>query len=122
MKAMTLAVMAIAGLLATASCTVALAQREGVIAGAGTIPCGEYLEDRKQNRHGDYYASWAVGFLAAYNMFGTKPQIEIPQRDTIHAYLEKHCRDNPLDRVVRGVIGLIGELGGWRAPFLEKGT
>jgi len=120
MKAATLVVTTVVGLVAMANSPSALAQRGGVGAGAGTIQCGEYLEDRKQNRYGDFYYSWVLGYLSAYNFFASHPQVEIPAPATIHAFLEKHCRDHPLDRLFQGVNSLLAELGGWRAPYLKQ--
>lgn len=106
----------IVALLIAAFSASALAQRPGLIIGAGAFTCGEYLEDRKHNRHNDHYSDWVVGYLSAYNAFSAHPQIDIPKQVTIHAYLEKHCRDYPLHYVVQAVNALIGELGGVRPP------
>lgn len=106
----------IVALLLSVFSTVALAQRGGYIYGAGMNTCGEYLEHRKQSLYTDYYSSWVHGYLSSYNMFASHPQVDIPKRETIHAYLEKHCRDKPLDHLVTATTALLADLGGWHPP------
>ena len=42
------------------------------------------------------------------------PTPSIPASETILAYLDKHCRVNPLDRLVTGAGSLVKEVGGTR--------
>lgn len=93
----------------------ALAQRVGAIHGAGSTDCGDYLEDRAKGNGGldATYFSWALGYMSAYNIYSQYPQISpLPGSSTILAYLDKHCRDQPLTLVATGVIYMIGDLGG----------
>ena len=98
------------------------AQRLAEYHGAGNMKCGEYLEDRGLNRSVSDVVQWANGYLAAYNFFAAHPQTkEVPSDSTILAYLDKHCRDNPLHRVAQGLNSLIGDLGGWRPKLKRSG-
>ena len=90
------------------------AQRPGgiYIYPPGSNGCGDYLEDRKNSANDDFYAAWAWGFLSAYNTFGTEPQVRGRlSKGTILAYLDKHCRNEPLSNVMSGVGKLAKELG-----------
>ena len=88
------------------------AQRVGGAYPPGTNTCGDYLEYRKDSSGDSRYADWAWGFLSAYNLFGTKPQVQgSVSRGTILAYLDKYCRDEPLSHVITGVSKLARELG-----------
>ena len=90
------------------------AQRKTTFSGAGTTSCGQYLQDRKTDSRFDYqYTQWVSGYFSAYNFFSTYPQIERQSAETVLAYLDKHCRDNPLHLVIQGVDAMVGELGGW---------
>ena len=92
-----------------------MAQRVGMVNGAGLVGCGEFLEDRKSDRFKQYYTQWVQGYLSAYNLFSSHPQIaRIPDEATIDAYLQKHCRDNPLASVINATAFLIGDLGGFK--------
>jgi hypothetical protein len=93
------------------------AQSPVQVAGEGIIECGVYLKARRENNETQSYihASWVRGFISGYNI-GTsgRPVVKIPGSDTVLAYLDKHCRDNPLDSLVMGAIALVKEAGGTR--------
>lgn len=90
------------------------AQRVANARGLGLVGCGEFLEDRKSNAYQQSYAQWVTGFLSGYNLYSVQPKLtRLPDEATIGAYLEKHCRDNPLDTLMPAAMGLIKELGGF---------
>ena len=94
----------------------AIAQRESEVGGAGTVSCGVYLQDRRtDNRIDIQYVQWFWGYVSAYNFFSQHAQISRTRisGETILAYLDKYCRDNPLQFVVEGGDAMIAELGGW---------
>ncbi len=83
--------------------------------------CGAYLEYRRNNSVNDpqlyVISQWVWGYMSAYNLLTTPAIEQLPDELTIHAYLEKHCREHPLDKVVSGTVAMIRELGGdptWR--------
>ena len=97
--------------------SIASAQRAAEFTGAGIVSCGVYLEDRKTDqRYNQQYTQWSSGYVSAYNIFSTYPQISQNRisPETTLAYLDKYCRDNPLKFVIDGVDSLIAELGGYR--------
>lgn len=99
----------------------AWAQRAATIRGAGNVGCGQFLEDRRQDRYKQYYTEWIAGFLSGYNIYSNQVVLQkIPDEATIDAYLQKHCRENPLDSVVRAAVFLIRDLGGYSPPSLGK--
>lgn len=90
-----------------------LAQRVAHLGGAANIGCGEYLQDRKEDRYAQFYSQWVLGFIAGYNFYASQPQTSsTPKEATVHAYLEKYCRENPLKDVGLGAMTLITDLGG----------
>jgi hypothetical protein len=84
--------------------------------GAGTTSCGTYIEWRNS---GDkprvtQVVQWTWGYLHGYNAFTLSATIVPPELDTVAAYLEKYCRDNPLEFVADSIPNLISDLGGSR--------
>lgn len=86
------------------------------VAGAGTISCGKYLDDeRNQNDPLVMLSvSWVQGFLSGENMTWTvaakKPMVILPDYQTIRAYEDKYCKDHPLDSPLDGAIALFNDL------------
>ena len=95
------------------------AQRLAQLSGAGTVGCGTYLENRRLETPPEWATSWVWGYISAYNFFSSYQQISAPDRSTLLAYLDKFCRDHPLDPLAVGTNRLIGDLGGWR-PKAQK--
>lgn len=99
----------------------AVAQRQGVAKGAGMDVCDRIMADMKENHVDSAYTQWIAGYLSAYNLFGDKQQIEeIPDEASLDAYLQKYCREYPLDKVIWASMSLINELGGYRPPYMKK--
>lgn len=99
----------------------ASSQRVAQMVGAGGVGCGPYLADRKADRYAQFYSQWVQGYLFGYDYFSTQPKLsKIPDEDTIHAFLEKHCREHPLDYIATATNYLISDLGGWTAPSIKK--
>lgn len=84
------------------------------LSGAGTASCGEYLEHTANKQMSNAFLSWAQGFLSGMNMAdvigGKKNFALLPDAPTIKAYLDKYCRDNPLNSPVEGSLSLYKEL------------
>jgi hypothetical protein len=56
---------------------------------------------------------WAWGYLSRYNRESPVKRVDIPSSsDTIQLYLEKFCREHPLQGVALGVESLLTDLGG----------
>ena len=103
----------------------ALEQRVVHIIGAGTISCGTYIKYREEanTQQLHLFVQWVWGFLSAYSVrdhlvtpwrgqsksgsLGT-----LPDSDTVLLYLEKHCRERPLDNIMTATIALTLTLGG----------
>ena len=90
----------------------------GVATFRGFPSCADYLQHRKNGDLMDDYdtAWWVMGYITAYNNYGTNPQIKVPDPNTIWAYMDKFCRNQPLQNVLTGTYELISDLGGAAAP------
>lgn len=105
----------VALLLGTAGCFAVDAQAQSFMTrGAGTTGCGTYIEWRSSGNKPSVsqVVQWTWGYLHGYNVYTLSAKIDPPELDTVAAYLEKYCRDNPLGVVANAVPTLIDDLGG----------
>ncbi len=91
----------------------ASAQRIGTVYGPGAQSCGKYIADRRSNDQVvDYqYVGWVRGYVSGYNIWGSGKQVtKEADSESILAYLDLFCRENPLKSVVTGASALVDEL------------
>lgn len=85
--------------------------------GVGTLSCGKYLQLRaeKIEVQDGALVSWIWGYMTGFNMEVRQPTIrEWPDQPSTLTYIDKYCRDNPLDNVLIATNALIKDLGGKR--------
>lgn len=92
------------------------------LVGVGTNSCGKYLEVRSANPQTPeetllygMMISWAQGFISGMNAYRAvenpkREMVVLPDAASVKAYLDKHCRDNPLDLLKDGSFALFIEL------------
>jgi len=79
--------------------------------------CGAYLEVRRSGGAANGSASYVRGLITGHNIYGNAKQVDADLPDaTVHAYLEKYCRDNPLSAVLNAATRLVIDLGGGIVP------
>ncbi len=87
---------------------------EHASAGAGTTSCGNYLAKESVTTLHQIFVSWVQGFLSGMNMAdyvtAKRPPVQLPDSDSITAYIDKYCRDNPLESPLQGAMQLYKEL------------
>ena len=93
----------------------ASASAQTLVGGEGKVSCGTYLDHRRTGNEAQHYiyVVWIRGFSSGFN-YGTKgKQVSSGlEKETILAYIDKHCRDNPLNSVAGAAFNLVKELGG----------
>lgn len=78
----------------------------------GSLECGDYLSGREKGYDVQGVANYAWGFLSAGNFYNRKSQAHGNlSSGTITAYIDKYCRDNPLDTLFPAIVGLGRSLG-----------
>ena len=102
-------------LLLALAVPLAHAERIGSIMGIGATPCGDYVAWRESKTGGRaaqaHALQWTWGYISAHNLYGTEPQVTaIPSPASIGLYLEKYCREHPLDKLITGVVHLMEEI------------
>lgn len=81
------------------------ADQQFAVAGPGVISCGKWIEARAfQNKDIDnVFTAWIQGFLSGMNTWRwlqTKQEMSlIPDPPSVLAYVDKFCRENPLEGV-----------------------
>lgn len=93
--------------------------------GTGTLSCGEFIKQKEANNSTqmDLFVQWSWGFMSAYAMRDnftvrwkgpskTGNLTTMPDSSTVLLFLEKHCRENPLDNVLSATVALTKALGG----------
>lgn len=86
----------------------------GEIKGAGGSTCGAWLQYRSSNQYsGELH--WIQGFISSYNQFvytGRNPNGIFGSADhnSIAAWMDNYCRQNPLETVYKGTLVLVEEL------------
>lgn len=91
------------------------AQSSGhALAGIGTASCGKYIADKSIAGVENMLVSWVQGYLSgmnvAENAITKEPFVLLPDSDSIALYIDKYCRDNPLESPIGGAIQLYHDL------------
>lgn len=89
------------------------------VRGIGNFSCGKYMELRKEpsQAQDSIFVSWIWGFLAGMGMEADRAGAEsAPETEAALAYMDKYCRERPLEPVIKGAIQLFEDLGGKRRP------
>ena len=97
------------------------------IVGFGIQSCGRYLEARRdRDKTADAsnrtlaFTQWLAGFLTVVNLETTKKNgidiIEGTDLDGVMGWLDKYCRENPLDSFDRASWNLAAELRKRKTP------
>ena len=70
----------------------------GNLRGVGTDDCGAWLEARagRSNYSG---IDWVQGFISSYNFYNNEDTFGSVSWQSLAAYIDKYCRDNPLSHV-----------------------
>jgi hypothetical protein len=75
------------------------------------VSCGQWkkLADSVIGRA--QYASWFRGFVSGYNFGNPGNQVRrMPDVDTLALYVDKYCKENPLEQFTSAAQGLVVEL------------
>src|SRR4051812_2257287 len=83
------------------------------LVGVGARSCGQYLEARA-SRDGVYEIAtlhWVQGFLSGMNTYRAlaprnSTKLTLPAYQSISAFIDKYCRENPLKAVSDGAYDL----------------
>jgi hypothetical protein len=86
------------------------------VRGMGVMSCGQYLESRRMDHKLVALAveAWIQGFISGRNIErfdnDTFTYWPVPAPETLLAYMDKYCKDNPLKSLFTGSIQLLQEV------------
>jgi len=87
---------------------------EYTILGAGSRPCGSWLQARSQvTPESSVMQSWLLGYITSINAHEltiTKDIAEGTNADGMFLWVDNYCTEHPLDSVARAAASLIGVL------------
>lgn len=98
-------------LLILISVSARAAGTDGTSAMIGSISCGRYVENRKNQVWGQN-EYWVAGYITAYNLWtpDTWDILGTSDLDSAMLWLETYCKANPLESLGMGMHYLINEL------------
>ena len=85
--------------------------------GTGAMSCGEYLQARQTSNDAEsrVVVEWVRGYMSGFNTEArVQTKGDMPDDPSTLAYLDKYCREHPLDSFVKATWALLRELGGKR--------
>jgi hypothetical protein len=100
-------------------------QRGFVIVGSGASSCGSFLDALSKSDSAErtpesvlkmsMMLAWTQGYISGMNSNRKienprLPMLVLPDSATVRAYLEKYCRDHPLDSVKDGSFSLFADV------------
>jgi hypothetical protein len=75
--------------------------------------CGAWSQSADVEWARAQYVSWFRGFVSGYNFGNSDNQVHLermPNKQTLYLYIDKYCRDNPLNPFVSAAFKLVEEL------------
>jgi hypothetical protein len=77
--------------------------------GAGDSSCGTWLANRKE---GNWYTDgqWVLGWLSAAGYYDVRGDLRETDSDAVDAWLDKYCREHPLNTIKAAAASLVDEL------------
>lgn len=102
----------VCGVLLAGSCAAA-GRSDELIHVYGSYECGAFLANSEKPAIRIAAAAYFRGFVTAYNTYSGKRQVARElSTDTVAAYIQKFCRENPLSHASDGAFRLVRELTG----------
>jgi hypothetical protein len=87
-------------LLDTPLCAADPEDRPTMIFGFDDMSCGVWNKSMHNDVHREQYLQWFRGFVSGYGFGSTKymiPNGAMPNSETLVLYIDKYCRENPLN-------------------------
>ncbi len=86
---------------------------ERPVLGQGNVSCNSWLEGRQSDTAGSSRVAWVLGFMTAFNQYGSKSQAddvsEGKSTEELMSWLDDFCKQHPGDNLHRATVAFIGE-------------
>ena len=84
---------------------------EHPVLGQGNISCSSWLEGRQSDNAGSSRTAWVLGFMTAFNQYGSKSQAddvsEGKSTEELMNWIDDYCRRQPGDNLHRASAAFI---------------
>ena len=97
------------------ACFQSVNSEDVTIFGAGTVSCGKWTDVRHIPGEHFQLLQFVYGYLSAHNYYTSNRQVTPPDEESVPAFVDLYCRNNPLDAVTSAAAALVDELGGSKA-------
>jgi hypothetical protein len=88
--------------------------------------CGAWVKSAGNEAVRAQYYSWFRGFVSGYNFGNSDNQVPLnampTNEQTIYLYIDKYCRENPLNPFVSAAFRLVEDLRKNKQPQKTKGA
>lgn len=87
--------------------------------------CGAWMKSANVEWARAQYLSWFRGFVSGYNYGNPGNQVHLermPNAQTLYLFVDKYCRENPLNPFVSAAFNLVQELRETPGPQKSKGS
>lgn len=81
--------------------------------GFADASCGAWMKSQGVQEHRQVFLFWFRGFVSGVNYKDATHQVPLqsmPNQETLTLYIDKHCRENPLEPVYGAALTLVREL------------
>lgn len=75
--------------------------------------CGAWVKSQGQLEHRQVFLFWFRGFVSGANFMSATLQVPLqsmPNQETLTLYIDKHCRERPLEPIYAAAVALVREL------------
>ena len=75
--------------------------------------CGAWFKSENMEWARAQYLSWFRGFVSGYNLGNPGNQVQLermPDAETLYLFVDKYCRENPLNPFVSAAFELVEQL------------
>ncbi len=84
-----------------------------IVFGFADASCGAWMKSQGVQQHRQVFLFWFRGFVSGANYKDATHQVPLqsmPNQETLTLYIDKHCRENPLEPVYEAALALVREL------------
>ena len=89
--------------------TARIAAEGQAVLGQGNVSCSSWLENHTSD---DARAAWILGYITAFNQYGTKPESDVSEGTTTEkmmVWIDNYCRNHPADNLYRASAAFVDE-------------
>jgi hypothetical protein len=91
-----------------------------LVIGGGTHSCGKWLESKNDRASRYQFQQWVSGYISGSNYSNQRKQSRPPDIESVMAFIDQYCMNNPLHAVASAAAAVVQETGGPKAEHKWK--